>query len=65
MNKTTLTVAFLRKGYIAEMSLEEFEKIKDLKDIMVLNMTSFSVHTTDFVDKKYKTNFNKLFGKKK
>ena len=41
---TTYTVAFLRKGYIAEMNEKEFKKIKLSKDIILLNFTSVNVY---------------------
>lgn len=39
----TYTVAFLRKGYIAEMNEKEFKKVKLSKDVILLNFTSINI----------------------
>ena len=45
---TIVTVAFLKKGYIEKMSLEEYNKLtkEELEDTMVLSMSGFDIYVS-------------------
>ena len=59
-------VSFMRLGYIAEMTKEEYDNLNEdeKKDAWVISMTEWSVYTTEDVKAKYPEEFKKFENKK-